>query len=722
MCAYKYEKTEYGGEDLVISGWENGIAPSPHKGIANIQNANISTEMQEIMCSFARLAEINLPGIGSLSYYSANQIIVAPIGGGFALPAGVWITASGSLSGSYYILNSQIIGGQQVIQVAATYNGSVVGGFTSGFAATFSVLTPFGLPIGSATEIYNGGVGYRYYILDGNGLVWVNDTLNTPIGGSWFCPDASVAYWSGANPSGIAILNGWLMVVAGYGVYAKPTVNLGNTTATTTTWAQVYQEDGNHLQLNSLGISTNPHTAFVGHQGKMYYCDGNYLGEIFPDTSVLVTGLPNIQSYCQYSFVTTTGTINEVLSGSLPTNGLASGDAGFLRVPAIFFSSPGGSVGSALTQGTVYFIQYTLGGAGTFAVYSAATGGSPLNLASGANGNQYFNTFYPTSTNATALATGTVTITTQRLNLPTFEVSQCMCENGNVLLIGCNGNTVYPWSQVTTLPDSLITLPESNVAQLINVNNMAYIFAGNKGNIYITNGSVASLVTTVPDYCAGIPGTASTYIEPYFVWGGAMYLRGRVYFSVRDQTSTKLGNCGGIWSFIPTQNFYVGQDIGIGLRLESQSSYGTYSGFCPVLLASQNQEAIGPQFWSAWQANINTSGYGIDFTGTTPNGSTLIETDAIPTGTMLDKKTFKQVEYKLGTALASGETIEILYRQDLTSTYTTLAMINEDNSTALSGYFPVNFQKGQWLQLQISLNPVATSSSSFCRFYELRIR
>ena len=37
------------GQDLVYSGFESGVALSPLKGTANIQNANISTEMGEIM-------------------------------------------------------------------------------------------------------------------------------------------------------------------------------------------------------------------------------------------------------------------------------------------------------------------------------------------------------------------------------------------------------------------------------------------------------------------------------------------------------------------------------------------------------------------------------------------------------------------------------------------------------------------------------------------------
>ena len=80
-----------------------------------------------------------------------------------------------------------------------------------------------------------------------------------------------------------------------------------------------------------------------------------------------------------------------------------------------------------------------------------------------------------------------------------------------------------------------------------------------------------------------------------------MYLRGRVYFSILDQTSSKAGNCGGVWSFIPTQNLYIGQDTGIALRLENQNSYGDYDGCARILIPNEEQNAISPQYWSWWQ-------------------------------------------------------------------------------------------------------------------------
>lgn len=346
-----------------------------------------------------------------------------------------------------------------------------------------------------------------------------------------------------------------------------------------------------------------------------------------------------------------------------------------------------------------------------------------LDISTGISGTQYFSTFYPTVSQASPTgAYPLYNVNKQYLSLPNWEITQTMTEIGTTLLIGCQGSVLYPWNQVANLPNNAIFLPESNTQTILTVNQMAYIFAGNKGNVYISDGSVASLVVKVPDYCAGIPGNPETYIEPYFSWGDAMYLRGRVYFSILDQTSTKTGNCGGVWSFIPTQNFYIGQDIGLSLRLENQNSYGTYNGAATVLIPRINQATISPNYFSAWYSDITTPTYGIDSTGAYPMGTAIVETEIIPVGTILgqQKKTFSSEEYKVSSPLMSGESIQLYYRQNLTDAWASCGSVDGDSSN-LSGYFPVNFQNNQWVQFRAELTSNGTSTFSGNRLTEIRL-
>lgn len=573
----------------------------------------------------------------------------------------------------------------------------IVSGITSG-SATFSVYS-MGSPLQSSTESYtdpNGIAQYRYYILDSLGQVWVHDTatlsgLDTPL---WFMTELPTL--SGRSPSGLAVLNNWLTIAFGSDIYWKPTASLD----------VLFVQNSNYIYLTSVF-----HATLVGHQGKMYATDKNYITSMFPNSS-LITGANNVQSNCAY----TTGvggapTVTDLIGGTFPFI-----DAN-TRVPVVFYTSSDGTLPSSITAGTIYYVISTATSPSfTFSAYAASSGGSTLDLSTGATGNQFFTTFYPLTGGETA-----ITYTLQRLNLPYFETAQCMAELGNTVVIGCSGNVLYPWDQVSPTPGDLIPLPENNTQTMLTVNNILYVFSGQKGNIYITNGSSAALALKVPDYCAGIPGTPNTYIEPYFSWGGASYIRGRVYFSILDQTATKSGNCGGIWSFVPTQNFFIGQDTGQSLRLENQSSYGTYSGVCPVIVRNENQIAISPQYWSSWYSSIMSPTYGIDYTDTIPQQA-IIETDLVPTGTMLKNETFAQLEYKLSSPLASGDSVSLFYRQNSTDSFMACSSIRTINAPSLSGYASANFQSGQWIQLRAILTPLSSSSSSFIRLKELRIR
>ena len=203
-----------------------------------------------------------------------------------------------------------------------------------------------------------------------------------------------------------------------------------------------------------------------------------------------------------------------------------------------------------------------------------------------------------------------------------------------------------------------------------------------------------------------------------------MYVRGRVYFSILDQTATKAGNCGGVWSFVPTQNLYIGEDTGTALRLENQNSYGTYNGLANILIPSQTQTAISPQYWAAWQDSYSTgtSNFGIDFTNTVPVTTYIVETDLLETGTFLQKQTDSQIEYKLTTPLLGTDSVQLYYRTNATDAWTSCGTVNVETSNPISGYFNVNFQNTQWVQFRAVCTTTGDATSSFTRLRRIWFR
>lgn len=594
--AYRYDKVT---GDIVWSGAEQGIAPSPEKGIADLKCLNITTFPGEVCLNYSRTRQSPLVETGG----SLSALTSSTVSGTSDLIRGNWIHITSSsitnlTNGSNYYVKSNTAG---TIVLSATYEGSTLSTLSVTGVASYNNF-PMGQPIAYAIDNFSNSTSADgYYVLDATGQVWKNPPGNGTGGtlGTWTLIDASPVA-NITSTAGLFVYGGFIHAVTDK-VYYKPISNLA------AAWTAVSGAASNTIN--------GYHYSLLGHDSVVYMCDGSYI-----NTLTVVPG----QTYD-------------------PSN------------------------------------------SATF-TYSAKALALPLNEA---------------ATRLAEIAVG----------------------SGTQILIGGLFNVIYPWDKLSPFYGPLIYMPENYTQNMLTVNNLVFVFAGSKGNVYLTNGSSLTTVLTVPDYIANNTGTNN---DPYFIWGGAMYLRGRVWFSV------KASNCGGIWSFVPTVNYYIQQDTGASLRLEAQNSYGTYSGYATLLFSPQvftDQNANGPQYYSAWDDGSGGASpvhpYGIDFSATTPfTGGAIIETELIPTGTMLDKETFQQVEYKLAAPLVAGESIQIYYRTNLTTAFATMPSVVPDGASttgALSGYFAANFEKTQWLQLQVILTGT-TSSPSWMRLVEMRIR
>ena len=88
--SYELEKDT---KDIVISGWEKGIAPSPHLGIANMQCANISTETGEVMAAYQRALTTQSP-ISNGSIGTGNADTFSYVGTPYLNTGWIHVTAS----------------------------------------------------------------------------------------------------------------------------------------------------------------------------------------------------------------------------------------------------------------------------------------------------------------------------------------------------------------------------------------------------------------------------------------------------------------------------------------------------------------------------------------------------------------------------------------------------------------------------------------------------
>lgn len=298
--------------------------------------------------------------------------------------------------------------------------------------------------------------------------------------------------------------------------------------------------------------------------------------------------------------------------------------------------------------------------------------------------------------------------------------------SGTTLLIGGSGNTIYPWDKRSESYGTPIFVADSYISLLVSANQNAFIFPGktsaastggssSRGRIYITNGSQANLYYKIPDHMFGEQ-------DPLFEWGDAIYHRNNLlfgFFPVHNSGSSGfIQNFGYVWALdLETEVF----------RGVSQLTMGaTFAANATVLISPPNVTSVGFGYIVGWTNNVvgqsptvKSIGYSGTTAGVSAAGQCNVLTDLIPIGTFTQKKTFSQVEFKLRSPLASGESITITPYVD-SQAQTNLTFSPSPTTGSISGYAPTTWTGGQWLQFIISTT--GNSATSGVRFKELRVR
>lgn len=312
------------------------------------------------------------------------------------------------------------------------------------------------------------------------------------------------------------------------------------------------------------------------------------------------------------------------------------------------------------------------------------------------------------------------------LGLPINDNANCLAELGNLLLTGGQRNAIYPWDRqahvvglsINSGYNTPILIAENVISKMVTVNTNTYIFAGNRGRIYTTNGSQAQLYHKVPDHLSGT-------VEPYYTWGGACFAKNQLYFSfsVTDNALIAITTMGGLWAI----NLDTDSATQKAMRLTNQLSYGTYAGLAsavfnpvPTLITPSNPAGVGVLI--GW--DNGASGYGIDTTTSAPyaGSQAYVDYDLIPVGTFYRPNTPKSVEYKLSVPMVTGESVSIYYRKLFSNSYTLIfTSTNTTNGGSISEAHSADFENAQWVQLRAVTNSTA-SSPSYTRLLELRLR
>lgn len=287
----------------------------------------------------------------------------------------------------------------------------------------------------------------------------------------------------------------------------------------------------------------------------------------------------------------------------------------------------------------------------------------------------------------------------------------CLTPSGTNLLIAGQKNFIYNWDTISRAVSNYIYVAETNIVAMVTANQNTYVFAGNRGNIYITNGSQAQVWKKIPDYLSGT-------VYPFWEFHGATYQKGRLYFGLTGSTQTGVTiNTGGIWCVDLASE---------ALWCAGQLSYGTYLGYATAFLNTREDinTPTGTQLYVGWYNGSTKSG--VDYSISTPftSGQSYVVSDVIPVGTLLKPTTPLQFEYKLAAPLLTGETVALQTAKYVGGTFTNLGTTSgSTGGSILSDIFTANDQQYQWLLVKAILSCSSNTSAvpSYNRLTQIRI-
>jgi len=697
-------RTEEQPQSIVIDGWENGIAPSPYTGISNTRNLNTSYYPGVAYTNYRRRAA-TLSG-GSFFAGTHSVDVSNNLGWIFTAPSGVAMTnpvqKATSPAGINYILDDSGQIWKQTAVNSSTFalleggSGRYAMG-NAGLAYFNNYLVVFGDEV---IEFCGDGT-------DDTGIISTNWNISSGLGALDFEITASTA------PSKLLIS----------GTYNPLQIAVNDTvTFTTTNTLPAPLAINTTYYIKSIAVNGSSYdvqvAATLGGADIVFTTTGTGTHTIHDSVTPLPLG--NVTSFSWSVAVPvdgeTTGTINSYVS---PTGDNVT--TYWQEATGVYFVIfPDGTKAPAtFTHGstTITFLSplvSILFGAGSYSVQlldPTVTDYRPY--VSKVDGNLYYcNGRYlgrilaqNNNTKFNPSATSSYTVNAQAsaiLNQSDIIVDMVDLKSN---LVVASQNDVYTWDYVAANMSSPSPIGEP-ISRIANLLNNIYILAGQKGNIYISNGYSASLYYKIPDYISGV-------IDPVMSWGGLMAKRSKLWFQILMQNTSSTNLLGGIFSLNVTKDNE--------LTMEAQNSYGltpAAGALSNGILIDDVPSATGcDSYFSAWSNGATTGG--IDYNDVTlwQDYEPTIETDIIPIGQILDKKTFGNIEFKLDRPMVSGDEIRIYFRPSLTDSY---ILMGTTTSTQLSDYYPSNISQSQWAQFKVQMK-CASSSSSFVPLREIRL-
>lgn len=305
--------------------------------------------------------------------------------------------------------------------------------------------------------------------------------------------------------------------------------------------------------------------------------------------------------------------------------------------------------------------------------------------------------------NGNTVATYTTggTFTSAALTLPTGWKVKSLAVVGDFLFIGAwRGSNIedhedgmlFLWDGTASTYNAFVEIKESGINALLNVQNTLYVWAGVKGNLYVFTGRDLVKVKRIAAVADGkfvdvFPGAVTNWHGiPHFGFG-----------SDGDDTAVTRG----VYTYGSVNKNYPN-----ALNFDYPLSTGTTTG---STLQIGSVYANDPaELYVGYRDNTT---YAIDLiSGTAPQTTTQVDSLIMDGGEPFRKKVFLEWNLQLSANLATSESVEIQYKLDRASSWTSLGTISNSSDGAVKEKKFTSFIEGKEIQIRIILTSSTTTS------------
>lgn len=295
---------------------------------------------------------------------------------------------------------------------------------------------------------------------------------------------------------------------------------------------------------------------------------------------------------------------------------------------------------------------------------------------------------------------------------------KCLEELGSNLMIGTDHNAnildteidqdgvIFPWDRTSESFTKPIVFKKNGINQMFNINEFLYVQAGLEGRYYKSNGVQYTPLTGIPDGITNIDGGRFMRNSP----GAIGYFDDKFFFGQNPgATASDMGGIG-VWS--------VDLTTGV-LAFEHAISTGNMGDASNVRIGSI-LPVTHDRLMIGWKDGA-TSGIDITGTGRSQNYSGYFESPLYQVGTILNPRTFTEIEFQLVQPLATGQGVKLKYRTNLSDSFATIDTYDFATLGAvISNNAKADIPSCEFIQIRGELTCAGTNATPQLRTVTLR--